>query len=117
MSLISIENILEPFTNRVHLITIILVVFVFAILRLQGGGFTINTNIEPPRLHKKNVATRSAAGTAALPVAPKKEKQKYLDKMISEGDAEVDAYMKKMRQKKAEDDKGLSDIERSLGLK
>jgi hypothetical protein len=119
MSLISIENILEPFTNKVHLITIILVVFVFAILRLQGGGFSISTDIEPPRLYKKPTATRSIPAAATMRKETPRDRQKaeFLDQMIAEGDAEVQAYRKTQKKAAPNNERGLSDIEKSLGLK
>ena len=37
MALISTKNIISPFTNKLHLTTIILFVIAFTILRLSGG--------------------------------------------------------------------------------
>ncbi len=37
MALISTKNIISPFTNKLHLTTIILMVIAFTILRLSGG--------------------------------------------------------------------------------
>ncbi len=39
MALISTKNIISPFTNKLHLTSIILVVIAFTILRLSGGKF------------------------------------------------------------------------------
>ena len=39
MSLVSTKNLLAPFTNKVHLVTMLLVIIAFTVLRLSGGGF------------------------------------------------------------------------------
>ncbi len=44
MSLISIENFAAPFQNKVHLVTIFIVAAVFGVLRMQGGGVSIDSN-------------------------------------------------------------------------
>lgn len=54
MSLVNIKNFVIPVTNPVHLVSIGVVALMFLILRLSGGGITINTDIETPKL-KRNV--------------------------------------------------------------
>ena len=49
MILISINNFLEPFRQRFHLITIILVVVVFATLRLSGAAIEVRNLSEAKR--------------------------------------------------------------------
>ncbi len=54
MSLISLSNFIEPFRQRFHLITIILIVVVFATLRLSGAAIEV----------------RNLADTRRSPVSP-----------------------------------------------
>ena len=55
MALISLKNLVEPFQNKTHLITILLVVIAFAVFRFSGGGIKIESlSKAPPSLNKTN---------------------------------------------------------------
>jgi len=43
MAFISSKNLLAPITNRVNLVTIILIVVIFSVLRLSGGKVSVTT--------------------------------------------------------------------------
>lgn len=140
MSLISLENLLEPLTNKVHLVAIILVMFVFAILRFNGGGFSIQ-KIETPRLHgakrseerllREKIREAAAAPVkqvgATAPAAKSRKREHFMDKILREDRGEpvrqaappVQRRSKSVTQRKNAPtaEENLEDIERSLGLK
>ncbi len=45
MALISTKNLVAPFTNKVNLVTIALVVILFAMFRLSGGGLNLGGSL------------------------------------------------------------------------
>lgn len=64
MSLISGKTLISPFTNKIHLVTIVVVSLAFGIFRLSGGGFESRplsmrkTMYDSPRM--MNAATHSS---------------------------------------------------------
>ena len=131
MSLISTKNFLEPLSNKVHLVTILIVAAVFLVLRMMGGGFSINTKFEAPKLHssaskkvksahKSNGVFGQKQGTAAQTVIPIDEKMEgdLLKHMMQK---KTTSEKKKTASKKtsagAADKAGLDDIEATLGLR
>lgn len=66
MSLISLRNVLEPVTNKVHLITLFLLVLIFMVLRLSNGGLHFQSNIKQPKLQRSKSA---ATATSSQPVS------------------------------------------------
>lgn len=121
MSLVSPRNLLLPFTNKVHLVTIILVGVLFAALRLSGGGIT--TKSQPA------AAPGPAAPVVGQPipaaVAPTVEPSRRLVERTTiaipkeqEGDL-LKSLLKTQRAKPTPSKRsggGLDDIERQLGL-
>lgn len=81
MSLISAKNFISPFTNTVHLVTIVLVTLLFALFRLQGGGVAISykDRSNAPLIERRPadqidslIIERSPAPARAIP-APRNE--------------------------------------------
>lgn len=60
MSLLSLNNFVTPLTNKIHIITIILVAILFALYRLAGGGWSVIPT--KPRIPSYN---SSASGNSA----------------------------------------------------
>ena len=143
MSFISIHNILAPFTNKVHLTTIVLVALVFAAIRWHGGGVEIDEKEvrkirEPNRVAatERAVATKkkqASTTTATTRAKPKRTRFEIFDKKIQGGqrvdnDDFLDSVISSKKKKtpnslskkpasKKDKEAGLDDIERSLGLR
>jgi hypothetical protein len=112
MSLVSARNLVAPFTNIVHIITILLVAISFAVLRLSGAGFSVkeSTSINSTNDFKTrntintnsiiNEAPYDATTTNNIETVPR-----IVDNSLEDSSA---AEAKK---------KGLADIEKSLGIK
>lgn len=74
MALISLRNFVEPFQNKVHLITILLVVIAFAVFRFSGGGIKISSASKPSLNSQKADIYRDEAPPINLPaVKPSKQ--------------------------------------------
>ena len=86
-------------------LALVLVVFVFAILRFQGGGIEIK-KIEPHRLHQQR--------TAPPPAARQKPRRSTIDSTINKP---VRQAAPAKREAPPARDRGLDDIEASLGLR
>lgn len=98
MSLISVRNLAVPFTNKVHLITILLVAFVFAAWRWSGGG----------------VSTRgAAAGVATEQRRTEMAPRAPVDRSLVEGMLPKDRSSPREERDSAQ----FADIERELGLR
>jgi len=123
MSLISARNFVTPLSNKVHLVTIVLVAVVFAVLRMQGGGVHISTELQEPKLHKNfqkqstptKVQTRKPA-TSVTARQPEnlQDINKDLLKDLMRDDSSTKPAEKALPKN---NDKGLEDIEKSLGLR
>lgn len=65
MSLISTHNLVAPLTNKVHLMTIILVAVAFAVLRLSGGAIGTSSARPSPRANP-DIQTTTIQPTPAV---------------------------------------------------
>jgi len=63
MSLISGRNLISPFTNKVHLVTILVLALAFGIFRLLGGGLTVEPM--PPRQQSPSQSPFTTSGYPA----------------------------------------------------
>lgn len=126
MSLISIRSFAAPFTNKVHLVTIIVVAMLFTVYRLSGGGAEIVNKSEVKKLRATSevelpdtASSFSLRDEEAVPqemAQPRKqltEPADDLDKKIMNSRSPEQAA----QETKPSKDDSLADIERSLGLR
>ena len=127
MSLLSIKNLTAPLTNKVHLTSIVLVAFLFAVFRLSGGSVSIDSTKARAVPIKAELAPKKTLGAEPLPEElgnfnPKKEIER-LNKLDDETDPLADALKHGDTAKEVnktqggKDSTGLDDIEKRLGLK
>ena len=138
MSFINIHNVLAPFTNKVHLTTIILVALAFAAIRWHGGGVEIEESADKRvRTPKRATAPATTTETRAKPKrtnfemfekAPVKTKKTrevidlprgntdFVDSMIESTAKKRAASKNRAAAKKPTKEGGLDDVERILGL-
>ncbi len=111
MSLISPQNFLAPFTNKTHLITIILAAILFAAFRLSGGGVSSvarhhgsDASLTDPEvvIPDDQFAPEDSPRQAEAPT-----EDDLLDQMVG----------KEGHDSQKENNTGLDDIERRLGLR
>lgn len=81
MSLISTKNLLAPFTNKVHITTMLLIVFAFVALRISGGAIAIEKEVthEPISLDglpEPKRSDKNKLGKATMPWDKKKNSKK-----------------------------------------
>lgn len=135
MSLISVKNFVSPFTNTVHLVTIILVTILFAVFRLQGGGVKVSfSDSAEPVIESRTVGGANSLDTLieseppAQPVA-KRPARTIPDSGSIQITSEEDDLIKQMigrnpaparevtRKPAARDSDSLGEIEKSLGMR
>jgi len=115
MSFISIQNFLEPFRRKVHLISICMIAVLFLIFRLHGGGMTlerVGTEDRPSSsLFDRSERSVERAAPTQRPSSP------VLDDIVSPRRPPKEPTDKQPRRDSAPERSGLDDIERSLGLR
>lgn len=118
MSLISVRNLILPFSNKVHLTTIILSGVVFAVLRLSTGAIEIRSHARPIEASRANSANTVEAAAAPENTAARdgrlerRNSQDLLGEMVGKSKAAPPAQVEQ-----PENQGALDDIERSLGLR
>ncbi len=128
MSLISGKNLISPFTNKIHLVTIIIVSLAFGLFRLSGGGVFQQKKASPfgtaPVVNTQTrslLSTMNADETMAPPASQAAERTVQNQKSAS-ADTRRDVGLDSLKdrnqaQKKSASPAGLDEIERSLGLR
>jgi len=115
MSFISIQNFLEPFRRKVHLISICMVAVLFLIFRLHGGGMTLEKVASEDRpsssLFERSERSIERTAPTQRPASP------VLDDIVSPRRSPSETAEKQPRRDSAPERSGLDDIERSLGLR
>jgi len=123
MSLIHIKNLASPFSNKVHLIAIILSVLLFAAYRLSGGAVSFQPRTETAGLQsEQNVQIergpvdssirREEPATRVLERRERSQSEsKSFEQLIKEDRSRNNVTQERPQQG------GLSDIEKQLGLK
>ncbi len=126
MALVSFENFIEPLRNKVYLIGILVAILMFAILRVQGGGIEIRTEIETPRLHnraergdtkKTAIGGRTSLRTPEESIPVQIEPRKHFMDEVLEEEYAAEEQAQQERTAPAGKDGGLDDIERMMGLR
>jgi len=117
MSLLSAQNLITPVLNRVHLFSIVTICVLFAIFRLSGGAVTT----EP----RREVAPRpaSAVQKTETRMSPSKALE-FLTPPAMPDESTKRALLEEVMPREAptpvtarQEHDGLSEIEKSLGLK
>ncbi len=131
MSLISIKNFISPFTNTVHLVTIILVTVLFVLFRLQGGGVGVSspkyrdtrTPIEVPSLdniiHEETLSAPAPAQKVveSEDINISEEEEDLIKQMIGKKPLAVEPSKPSENNKKGANGGGLDEIEKTLGMR
>lgn len=130
--MLSVKNLIAPVTNKVHLVTIVLVASLFAWFRLSGGQVYITTSNQntPPSAKEIKVTPQSGSSSAtnketdtsstSFKMSEEPVVTKHSDDFLAELDAKDNNNRKPAKSataKKQEPSTGLDDIERSLGLR
>ena len=113
MSFISIQNFLEPFRRKVHLISISMVAILFLVFRLHGGGMTLQ-RVTVEERPASSLFERSEK-VAPRPVPNRPQSSIFNDVVAPRKAAPSPSESPKREQ--TPDRSGLDDIERSLGLR
>ncbi|MCB0333077.1 MAG: hypothetical protein KDD55_06225 [Bdellovibrionales bacterium] len=128
MAFVSIQNLVAPLTNKVHLISIIAAALTFAVFRMSGGHISIEKlNVPPQRQSLTQEATpvsniaaqmeklkaQPAARPAAPSNAPLTQEQVFVPSTTKK--SPTDNF--KAPGKSKSSSTGLEEIERSLGLR
>ena len=131
MSLISIKNFISPFTNTVHLVTIILITVLFALFRLQGGGVGVSspkyretrTQSEAPSLDNLIQEDTVAAPVPARKVVESEtitiseDEEDLIKQMIGKKPLEAEQAKPADNGRKSGNGGGLDEIEKTLGMR
>jgi len=116
MSLISIQNLLEPFRRKVHLITICMIALLFLVFRLHGGGMSLQKQSSPEPRPSSSLFERSS-GSFERSSEPVRPQSPNLDEMVSPRKTVSTPTPKQPSRESQSERSGLDDIERSLGLR
>ncbi|MCB0318292.1 MAG: hypothetical protein KDD56_06005 [Bdellovibrionales bacterium] len=124
MSLISIKNVVEPFSNKVHLVTIIVITFTFGIYRASGGTVEISNrqyelNNKRTTLFEEDsaeVATSKPKKTFSFSSKTKNDDD-FVKSLLGSNAKSVEKSQQKEVPTSQSQDSGFDEIEKSLGLK
>ncbi|MEZ4753096.1 MAG: hypothetical protein R3A13_02160 [Bdellovibrionota bacterium] len=133
MSLISIKNVVAPFSNKVHLVTITVITLTFGIYRASGGTIEISDrqqNLNSQRNSgnifekSKNLAepkaydfSKKAATNKAKSSAIELDDDSFLKSVLGTNANSVKKSKPVENESDSQEPGGLEDIEKSLGLK
>ena len=134
MSLISIRNVVEPLSNKVHLVTIVVITLTFGIYRASGGTVEVSDRQLDLNRQKTNLfeEAKKTAGSKKRTLVKKKAPAKassaslddnnFLHSVLgsnagSAKNAETAEAKTKVAESSNQNGGGLDDIEKSLGLK
>jgi hypothetical protein len=139
MSLISTRNLVAPLTNKLHMITIVLLTTAFVVLRLSGGAVRVENK---PGVRSSKSPSAAARGELPSPAAMPKEETsgpgaaaaaqdeargaprslKHFQEIIDEAGQPPWEEKKAVKSRPAADPSskkkgGLEDLEKALGIK
>ncbi len=130
MAFVSIQNLVAPFTNKVHLTSIIAVALAFAVFRLSGGGISVETPHKPTQKQQRAPLTSTSPIAAQMellkspptqPTTPSTgqitREQVFAPVKTAKPKRSAPAAYKTKSQNSQSTSTGLEDIERSLGLR
>jgi len=122
MSLINIKNLSSPLSNKVHLMAILLVVFLFWAYRLSGGTIMLKSSTDTggQAIQQSELDRGGHSSAASEPVRSRvlerrersQQESRPLEELLRE-----DANRGTVTRERQQDQGGLSDIEKKLGLK
>lgn len=115
MSLISAKNLVAPLTNKVHLMSLVLVAVGFAFLRYSGGSISLEERSQTRNVRSKNVRTINK--NAADPTQNSRSRVDELFNSVSPmGKKQKEPKKIKKVPPKRKDSGSLAEIEKSLGM-
>ena len=137
MSILSPRNFLSPFTNTVNLVAIILVILLFAVFRFSMGRYQVQTRdnfpkaetMGPSRVQEMPVVAPNtgAAAAPALNQEPPPAVERGSTTAESDLEREIQALSRAGKQedaqlaneaaRKKQEDPGLKEVEKALGLR
>ncbi len=116
MSLINPKNFIAPFTNVVHMITILLVAICFAVLRLNGASLSFQNSNSRKAPVREIAVEEEELLNRAVPMPVEEQKTPITNEDIydpSTGGAYESPKRPTVNPRKS----GLDDIEKSLGIR
>jgi len=125
MALISIRNVVEPFQNKTHLFTIVVIAVIFGVWRASGGSFSSRTVSSPTPISESSLLMqqRSAGSVGTQKVQQRPPQHHGAPKGSSSNTShDLDSLLGTQAPQKQPDQNqphhsALDDIEKSLGMR